>query len=106
MSEIVQVWSKDEIYQYTRPYFSLDFPLPSEIKENVLPTGKEAFEEVTSMWNFDPNLLEDLVVGYRLSRDPVEQKIISLEPAWYYRYGGSWIRIIFPERGGVPSGLE
>ncbi|WP_163102563.1 YycH family regulatory protein [Peribacillus alkalitolerans] len=106
MSEIVQVWSKDEISQYTRPYYSLGFPLPSEIKDNVLPTGKEAFEEVASMRNFDRNLLDDLVVGYKLSRDPLEQKIISLEPAWYYRYDGAWNRVIFPKRGGALNGLE
>jgi regulatory protein YycH of two-component signal transduction system YycFG len=106
MSEIVQVWGKDEIYQYKRPFFSLDFPLPFEIKPESIPSGKEAIEMVMSTRGFNAKLLEDLTIGYHLTRDVEEPKIISLEPAWYYRYDGVWNRVSFQKRGGKLNGLE
>ncbi|HZG73072.1 MAG TPA: two-component system activity regulator YycH, partial [Chondromyces sp.] len=90
MAEVTQYWGKDQIYQYVRPYFTLDITLPSpDSIEIELPSGLEAVTFLYKQENFQPHLLEDMVIGYHLTHDPQSSKILVLEPAWYYKYNGS-----------------
>ncbi|KAB7707604.1 hypothetical protein F9802_07630 [Bacillus aerolatus] len=107
MAEIVQIWGKDKIYKYIRPYFTLDISLPSEKEEITLPDSADAFEQVKKQEDFNLELLEDMAVGYQLLPDPQSSKILVLEPAWFYKYGGSWQQLSFTEETeGNVHGLE
>ncbi|RFU67283.1 hypothetical protein D0469_15420 [Peribacillus saganii] len=100
MAEIVQVWGSNRIYRYTRPFFSIDSPLPSGTSEVTdLPSAKIAIRKLDEM-NLEMDAFEDITIGYKLSRDSRESRLILLEPAWYYRYGGNWGPIPFNSPSG------
>lgn len=107
MAEIVQIWGQDKVYKYSRPYFTLDISLPSEEEEVTLPDSASVLKQVKKLDNFDPEQLEDIVVGYELLPDPQSSKVLVLEPAWFYKYGGRWQHLSFTEKtGGSVHGLE
>lgn len=100
MSKIVQVWGNADIYTYKRPAFALDFPLQSDGTEVELPTGREAIKALKMKEGFQLSKLQDLVVGYRLSKSSSDDKFVTLEPAWYYRSGDNWTIVSFAVPGG------
>jgi regulatory protein YycH of two-component signal transduction system YycFG len=106
LAEIDEVWGQNEINKYVRPNISLDLPLTSEMQMVTIPSGHDALKILYSKKNFRPELLEDLVLGYRLERDVDENKLILLEPAWFYRYDKTWGQITTDELGGPVHGLE
>ncbi|HEY4553273.1 MAG TPA: two-component system activity regulator YycH [Bacillaceae bacterium] len=110
MAQIEQIWGITEIYQYSRPYFSLDIALPGQT-EVELPSGEDALNYALNYMKindpeFKPELLEDMMIGYKLSKDPDSQKVFVLEPSWYYRYAGSWLRMSPEEIKEGYRGLE
>jgi len=107
LSEITEVWGRDQINQYVRPNISLDLPLISETKSVTPPSGHEVLALLQSNKNYKPELLDELVLGYRMEWDTEESKLILLEPAWFYRYDKSWGQITDGDLGGGPiHGLE
>ncbi|MBI0578256.1 hypothetical protein IEC97_12870 [Neobacillus cucumis] len=105
-SEIKEVWGKNEIMKYIRPNISLDLPLRSETKKMILPSGREALKFLEDRKNFNPDLLKKIELGYRMERDSKENKIILLEPAWFYQYDDTWVQITMEDQGGFKHGLE
>ncbi|GAA1382108.1 YycH family regulatory protein [Peribacillus frigoritolerans] len=107
MTEIEQIWGKEEIYSYDRPYFKLDSVLPSVGSAKTLPSGKEVVNQLKSKDNVDFNSVEDISIGYRLNKslDSKLVTLVTLEPTWYYRVGDKWFIVPF-EEGGGQSGLE
>ncbi|WP_203364006.1 two-component system activity regulator YycH [Bacillus sp. REN10] len=107
MAEIVQIWGKEQIYKYVRPYFTLNISIPSEADEVELQDGLTAFNQVKQQPGFDVEMLEDMTVGYQLRHDVQTDKILVLEPAWFYKYDGSWKELLWDEEmGGNIHGLE
>ncbi|EKN71509.1 YycH family protein [Neobacillus bataviensis LMG 21833] len=106
LSEINEVWGKDEINRYVRPNISLDLPLVTETKRVTRPSGHAVVEFLQKKKNFKPELLDKLILGYRMERDSEEKKLILLEPAWFYLYDGNWEQITMENQGGLKYGLE
>ncbi|MEY9870277.1 regulatory protein YycH of two-component signal transduction system YycFG [Peribacillus sp. B2I2] len=109
MTEIEQIWGKEEIYSYERPYFSLASVLPSEGSEMTLKSGREVLNQLKSKDNIDFKSVEDISIGYKLhkSLDSKLVTLVTLEPTWYYRIGDKWFIVPFEEdTGGDQSGLE
>jgi regulatory protein YycH of two-component signal transduction system YycFG len=106
MSEIIEVWGRNEITKYLRPNFSLDLPLRTEMSEITTPSGTEIYEFLTTQKNFNPDLLEDLTLGYQMEKDPKEPKLIVLEPSWFYKYNDIWGQIRLDYVRGGRDGLE
>ena len=46
MSEIKEIWGDEHIYSYKRPYFTLDFELPSETEEVLMPSGSDVMKQL------------------------------------------------------------
>ncbi|MBS4201327.1 hypothetical protein KHA93_16950 [Bacillus sp. FJAT-49732] len=105
MANILQLWSNEEIFQYKRPYFSKQLEIPPR-KTKVLPSGESVLNSLLKEPDFKPDMLESILVGYRLSKDSENTEIIDLKPSWYYLYGGSWIRFDQDEKRGDMGGLE
>ncbi|TVX76947.1 transcriptional regulator [Peribacillus simplex] len=107
MTEIEQIWGKEEIYSYDRPYFSLDSVLPSEESGKTLKSGREVLNQLKSKDNIDFKSVEDISIGYRLNKslDSKLVTLVTLDPTWYYRVGDKWFIVPF-EEGGDQSGLE
>jgi regulatory protein YycH of two-component signal transduction system YycFG len=106
ISEINEVWGRDEINKYIRPNIELELPLTTEMKKVTQPSGYDALKFIQSKKNFKPSLLEEMVLGYRMERDSAENKLILLEPAWFYLYGEMWEQITMEDLGGLQHGLE
>lgn len=104
MSEIEEIWGKDDIYSYHRPYFALNLPFDENVVR--LPSGSEVLKRLKLLPNFDYMEVDDIAVGYKLSVAPLDSKLILLEPTWYYRAGGVWLTIPFEVPGGDSNGLE
>ncbi|MBD3110005.1 hypothetical protein IEO70_16820 [Bacillus sp. AGMB 02131] len=106
MSEIIQVWTQEEIYSYDRPFFTMNFPVPPGTKEVTVPSGEKAVEQLLSLKDFQVNLLEGLAIGYGMTRDSTDSRLITLEPAWHYKYNGVWRALMPTAVEGVTDGLE
>ncbi|MGW6380071.1 YycH family regulatory protein [Peribacillus butanolivorans] len=109
MTEIEQIWGKEEIYSYERPYFTLASVLPSEGSVKTLPNGREVLNQLKSKENIDFKSVEDISVGYKLNKslDSKLVTLVTLDPTWYYRIGDKWFIVPFDEdSGGDQSGLE
>lgn len=99
MTQITQIWGDEEVSEYRRPYFTLMIPLPPQ-ERIELPTGDEVLDYLLSDKERNPKLLQDLVLGYRLSRDTTNEDVVELEPTWYYLYGGTWMPFDMEEEMG------
>jgi regulatory protein YycH of two-component signal transduction system YycFG len=106
LSEITEVWGRNEISQYKRPNIALELPLTTEMQTVKRPSGHKALEFLKNQRNFKSELLEDMVLGYRMDRDSKDNRLIVLEPAWFYRYDGTWRQITMEDLGGLKHGLE
>jgi regulatory protein YycH of two-component signal transduction system YycFG len=112
MSVITQVWGKEGINRYERPYFSLNLSIPSYIKKVKLSSGSELLtilERAENAGMLERQYIEDVAIGYRAEKESnwSQLKIIALEPSWYYKLSGSWIRLpSIEEIKEVENGLE
>ncbi|MBS4204309.1 YycH family regulatory protein [Lederbergia citrea] len=105
ITEIRLSWGNEEIYQYKRPYFSLDIPLPGQTKVRV-PSGEIALNTLLEDAELNPELLQELMIGYKLGKDSTNPKVLVLEPSWYYLYAGSWLPLDVDDERRKFSGLE
>lgn len=106
LSEITEEWGRNEINKYIRPNIALELQLTTEAKGVIRPSGHKVLEFLQTKRNFKPELLEQVVLGYRMEKDTEENRLILLEPAWYYRYDNKWDLVSVGELGGVKHGLE
>ncbi|WP_041086318.1 YycH family regulatory protein [Jeotgalibacillus soli] len=105
IAQIDQEWGETRIYKYDRSFMGLDVRLPSQTETKALPTGDAVISNLEKQPNFDPALLEDVIIGYHMTRDIENSILYTLEPMWYYKYKGSWQQVPI-EGGGNPVGLE
>ena len=106
MSEMKQIWNKNDIHFFSRPTFTLDFSLPGT-STVTLPSGEAVYRQLINQAEIDSDLLECLTIGYKMSRDNSSTRMVVLEPFWYYKYDGQWIRFTSDdEAGGIANGLE
>jgi regulatory protein YycH of two-component signal transduction system YycFG len=107
MAEMNTVLGKVNIYKYSRPYIRPTDMLTLQTQSVTLPSGTEVLNRLLED-NIKPEQIEAVIPGFKLSNNPnagVSNAVI-LEPAWYYKYAGAWIRIQTEDVGGVPLGLE
>lgn len=95
ISEIQLSWRNNEVNKYLRSNFMLK--LQTETTDVYLSSGYSAIEYVQNMDNFNPKYLQDIVLGYQMSKD--SQDIIHLQPTWYYQYNNRWYPIVFDGTG-------
>lgn len=103
MSEILQIWGQTEIHQYMRNNFILSRPV--DPKENVLLSGVDTLELLKAREDINPEFIQDLRIGYKMYRD-LENPLIHLEPAWFYKYQDQWWMAPTGNEGGLEYGLE
>lgn len=105
MAEILQIWGQTGIYQYMRNNFTLDRIVETTDVEMI--SGIEALNILMEGENFDPEFLQDLVLGYEMTRS-FGEPLIHLEPTWYYEYKDQWWKVYtdIEDKGGADSGLE
>ena len=105
LTEIEQVWGDEAIYQYKRPYYTLDESLPSETETVTLLSGTEVAEQLMNSTEVDFSTIEEIIPAYYMEHD-TELNIYMLEPFWYYLKNGKWSRFSPEQLGGGKIGLE
>ncbi|WP_018663439.1 YycH family regulatory protein [Heyndrickxia acidiproducens] len=101
MADIQEFWGGNEIYKYTRPYFLLSLNLPIKPAKVELDPAKQVVSRLQNDTSINMNKVEEITIGYHLSKDGNGEGILSFQPAWYYCYNGTWKKV-----GGDGNGLE
>ena len=104
-TEIEQIWGDEAIYQYKRPYYTLGETLPSEMETVTLPSGKSIADALMESEEINFSAVEEIIPAYYMEQD-VDLNIFVLEPSWFYKRNGSWIRFSTEQLGGKKNGLE
>lgn len=102
ISEILLVWGKTDISRYIRNNFSFGLIGTTSIKK--IDSGQVALEKVRKIDNYNPDLLQDLKIGYQMNL--TQSLLIQLEPSWFYLYDGVWTQLATEDSGGDIHGLE
>lgn len=102
ISEILLVWGKTDISRYIRNNFS--FGLIGMTSIEKIDSGQVALEKVRKIDNYNPDLLQDLKIGYQMNL--TQSLLIQLEPSWFYLYDGVWTQLVTEDSGGDIHGLE
>ncbi|MGF3105517.1 YycH family regulatory protein [Rossellomorea sp. DUT-2] len=102
MAEVSQVWGSESISKYNRPFFKLDMVSKNEIRDVLLPSGASVLYALKQNRTKGLEDVEDIVIGYRMTRDSNEsnKNFIIFEPSWYYKFSGNWLRIPLEELEG------
>lgn len=109
LTEIEQTWGNDRIFRYVRPYYTLDLTLHSETKIVTLPSGIEVADMLVQSRITDMEEVEEISLGYFMKYDTAngtEQRLLILEPSWFYLINGKWIPYSPESLGGEAIGLE
>ncbi|RYG73360.1 hypothetical protein EU245_06625 [Lentibacillus lipolyticus] len=94
-SVIEQQYRIQELNQpnlYNRPLFSLENLLGKE--STKLPSGNDVIYFLKNDKTYKPEHVEDIRVGYDLTYQS-DADAITLEPAWFIKYSGSWQEMRF-----------
>lgn len=95
ISEIYLSWGETGVNQYMRNNFSFGGIVEKE--EVWMPSGMDIYNSLISREGFQPEYLQDLALGYKMTSNS-EGTLLYLEPAWYYKYRDQWV--IFPSGSG------
>ncbi|WP_141430705.1 YycH family regulatory protein [Bacillus sp. 03113] len=103
ISEIRLNWGTNEVNRYIRSNFTLSFQTTEPTKV-YLESGQEALNYIQNRTQYNPELLQNVVLGYRLITD-VDSTVV-LEPAWCFQYANHWYFVSTKSEGGDKDGLE
>ncbi|BCB06076.1 YycH family regulatory protein [Bacillus sp. KH172YL63] len=99
MAEISQTWGENGVNKYSRPYFSLDFSFDDDLTEVRLPSGSSVVYALNQEGILEN--IEDITIGYKMTRDPNESRKLIFVPSWYYKYDGNWLRLSLEGKEGM-----
>ncbi|WP_409252404.1 YycH family regulatory protein [Bacillus sp. SCS-153A] len=102
MTEYSVVLGKLNIFKYSRPFTNLE-GMTKDTSSATLPSGRVVLERLLEE-NINPEQIEDIIPGFKLTNGV--SSFVILEPAWYYKYAGSWIRVQPEDVGRGQIGLE
>lgn len=97
-TRITVTWGENQVFKYKRPYYLFGV---SESSTRQLPSGVDVIEAIPTLKDID-----ELMLGYYLTPDPIKPKVYSLEPSWFVIQKGSWARLTTEPQGGAQVGLE
>lgn len=103
MSEIRLVWGETDISRYVRNNFHLG--LLTQTNKVKLIAGPEMVNALI-MKGYDIDRIENIVIGYQMSKQDAQSPLIYLEPRWYILYDGVWESFTSEDLGGKIDGLE
>ncbi|WP_172370291.1 YycH family regulatory protein [Sporosarcina jiandibaonis] len=102
---IEQVWGDERVFRYKRPYYILDSNLPSETETVYLASGVDVAKMLIESDEIDGGQVEEIIPGYFMKYD-TNPNLFMLEPSWFYKIKGNWIRFSPENLGGEMIGLE
>ncbi|HLR16180.1 MAG TPA: two-component system activity regulator YycH [Bacillota bacterium] len=99
---IEQQWRNQQLYKYNRPLFHIVSPLGGDEKE--LESGNDVIYFLEQMDKYHMEKVKDVKVGYYVTEIDGKQYSITLEPAWFVLYNGSWQRLKFDDLNAYDEG--
>lgn len=95
----------EQIFRYERPFYILESW--AETGTTQLPSGEFILEAFNHLEKNELEAITDIIPGYELKRDEKEpERLLSLEPAWYFKADGKWRHLSKEMLGGGQVGLE
>lgn len=95
----------EQIFRYERPFYILESW--GETGTTKMPAGESILKAFNHLDEKDLATITDIVPGYELKRDEREpERLLSLEPAWYFKADGKWHHLSKEMLGGGKFGLE
>ncbi|MEH7386148.1 two-component system activity regulator YycH [Bacillus sp. JJ1521] len=106
LTDITQHWENNEIVKYKHPLIHLQIGMP--LDDTKLHKGEKVMETITTLPNFNPELLDSVTVAYEMMENEDNPQFFSLQPVWSYRYNGSWSKVDIKDEEirGHEDGLE
>ena len=104
LNVIEQKWINQDLAVYRRPLFTLEASNILLKTAVELPAGDDIIDYLQHNKNSNYNVenIKDLRIGYRLELDGID---ITLVPAWYMNYNGSWVEFKYKDltvsEGGI-----
>lgn len=104
LSVIEQEWQDQTLTKYQRPLFKIKFNNPIDSDEIELPSGEEVIDYLED--NYQTDSVQDIQIGFKLNYmdDDSYTPYVTLEPAWYMDYNGSWEEIKFEDTRQLKGG--
>jgi regulatory protein YycH of two-component signal transduction system YycFG len=99
---IEQEWRNQELHLYRRPLFSIN-NLPSG-KTIKLSAGTEIVDYLKNHVNYELSSIKDIQIGYKIASFDDASYSLTIEPAWYMNYNGSWLEIRLNEIDEIMRG--
>lgn len=93
---------EEQVFRYSRPTYLLDSVAETNIVE--LTSGEAMLDSLTRL-DQDLSTIEAVMIGYELTRSE-DERLITFDPAWYFKSNGKWTRLSEESVGGVELGLE
>lgn len=100
LSIIEQQWRNQDLYLYRRPLFITNTLLGGSTVK--LPSGREIVNYLMNHGEYQFSKIKDIQVGYKSTYVDGASYDLTLDPAWYMNYDGTWQEIRVDElmRGG------
>lgn len=95
LSIIEQTWREQELYQYRRSLINIGHLLSSS--DVTLPTSYEVIQTIEQNEDYKLDQITDIRPGYYLHYND-EVHSLTLEPTWFMRYEGNWLRVPFANK--------
>lgn len=90
-SIIEQEWRNQELFKYIRPLFMIKDSLGSN--EVTLESGVDVQKFLEKNPNYELENIDDVRLGYRLTFQDSSLNVVTLKPAWFVKYMGTWQEI-------------
>lgn len=103
MSEIRLVWGESDISRYVRNNFRLG--LLTQTNKVKLMSGPEVVDTLIKK-GYDIHRIDNIVIGYQMSKQEDQSPLVYLEPRWFIYYDGIWEPFTAEGMGGERNGLE
>lgn len=84
-----------DLHMYRRPLFNLVNSFSSNTE--MLPSGQQVIYYLTHSDHYDHSKIQDIQIGYKLTYVDRSTHTVSLDPAWYMNYQGTWMEIKIKE---------
>lgn len=95
LTVIEQRFLNQELHLYRRPLFKIENLLGGDWVQ--LPSGKNVVQYLMANDIYDPSMIHDIRLGYKLTDYAGTSYSITLVPTWYIQYKGDWLEIRLEE---------
>lgn len=96
---------EEQVFRYERPLYVLE-PTGRKVAKDQA-SGSAVLAALSRLEEEDRAAVTEIMPGYELVRNSNEpDRLMTVEPAWYFKMNGQWLKLSNEVIGGGPFGLE